>query len=892
MSGGVGKPRAEACPWLLRQRIAIPERIDGYLHRAGLVDRAMPTRRRLTVLRAAAGFGKTVLLAECCRRLRARGVAAAWLSLDEHDTAATLDVYVAFACMDAGLELLEDSSGEETVAPANRAAAVLLAIQALGRPFVLAVDELERLADRDAVAVLRFLLERGPSNLHLAFACRGIPASLDVARRVLEGSAAILESGDLRFSRPDVARYFGLALSPRALSEEMDRTGGWPLALRASRNGAGRGARTEQAEGLADGLIGNWIESRLFANLGPDDRDLVLDLGLFGWIDAPLLDETLPSSGAMRRVRAIGALEGLLERVGTGTVDGWRLHPMVREYCAAQRFREDPERFRALHRRIAGALATRGETVSGMRHAVRGGDPVLAGEILERAGGVRFWSRQGVAQFLEADRLLPESVVGASPRLRLVRCMALTLSGAASAARTMYARRPRPEDPADSDGAGFEYLVDDCAVRFGMGLYGGESVGADWMTRVLRDTDRLSRSAHLGPAERADFEYALAVGHFLAGDFGPALERLAVARLAGSPYIALYGEVMRGQVDFYRGRPGEAESHFRRAHRMARKRFALDPVAMTACEIARCELDLERGSASNAAAPPAGRADLTGRGVPFSFFATAGTLMVESSLRFGRVAEALAATGELVARVRLADFSAFERLAAAWRTSVLVESGRVAEAERTWVRHGLPADTPGCVDRASQSWRELEAVSEARVRLLVALGRHGEARSLIRAFLEVAAEPEFRKTRLRALALSVALERRAGETVAAERRLTQYLDLFAKTAYAWPLVRERETCADLLRTFAESSPACSRTRNARSLLAAMGRLDGGGPALSEREREVLRLLEGRRVKEVGDLLGLSVHGVRYHLRGLFRKLAVSSRAELVQRGRELGVVPD
>ena len=72
-------------PWLLRQKITVPDRVPGYVHRAELVSRALPTRRRLTVLNASGGFGKTTLLAECCRRLRQDGVATAWVSLDEQD---------------------------------------------------------------------------------------------------------------------------------------------------------------------------------------------------------------------------------------------------------------------------------------------------------------------------------------------------------------------------------------------------------------------------------------------------------------------------------------------------------------------------------------------------------------------------------------------------------------------------------------------------------------------------------------------------------------------------------------------------------------------------------------------------------------------------------------
>ena len=47
-SGGDGAGRP--APWMLRQKVTIPNRAAGYLHRPELVDRAMPTHRRVTVL--------------------------------------------------------------------------------------------------------------------------------------------------------------------------------------------------------------------------------------------------------------------------------------------------------------------------------------------------------------------------------------------------------------------------------------------------------------------------------------------------------------------------------------------------------------------------------------------------------------------------------------------------------------------------------------------------------------------------------------------------------------------------------------------------------------------------------------------------------------------------
>lgn len=61
-------------------------------------------------------------------------------------------------------------------------------------------------------------------------------------------------------------------------------------------------------------------------------------------------------------------------------------------------------------------------------------------------------------------------------------------------------------------------------------------------------------------------------------------------------------------------------------------------------------------------------------------------------------------------------------------------------------------------------------------------------------------------------------------------------------------------------------------------------VSGGGPALSEREREVLRgLVDGLAYKQVADRLGISIDTVRTHIRGLYKKLQVHSVAEAVGR---------
>ncbi|WP_298127269.1 response regulator transcription factor [Brevundimonas sp.] len=65
----------------------------------------------------------------------------------------------------------------------------------------------------------------------------------------------------------------------------------------------------------------------------------------------------------------------------------------------------------------------------------------------------------------------------------------------------------------------------------------------------------------------------------------------------------------------------------------------------------------------------------------------------------------------------------------------------------------------------------------------------------------------------------------------------------------------------------------------------------GDAALSAREQEVLRLFSrGLSYREAAGILDLSTHTVRDHVKAIYRKLSVHSRAEAVFEARQLGII--
>ena len=425
--------------------------------------------------------------------------------------------------------------------------------------------------------------------------------------------------------------------------------------------------------------------------------------------------------------------------------------------------------------------------------------------------------------------------------------------------------------------------------------YGGARFGSTAMRTHLADVARLASEPDLDSPTRGVMEYSLCIAGSMLARFPEALDRAARARrcYAGNRYMSMYVDPQEGQVAMAEGRVEDAGALYRRAERFATSSYVLGPEPAATCRVLRQELALECGvGAADAKLTRIPEALATG-GSPLQAYAAAGGALVEFRLRDEGIESALSATEDMLAYVRGARLPALVRHVSALRVSVLALMGRIADGEEAWASADLPKKAAGCLDLEGQTWREMESLCCARLRLETAAGRFEEARGLAKELRALAVARGLRRTLMRALALSIVLEVRAGEDGEASGHLREYLRLYAETPYAGPLVREREDCAPLLARLPEAGADDAEEVAARSLLAALQRADvPGWAALNEREMDVLRRLETQRDKEIAAELGLSTFGVRHHIRALFAKLGARKRGEAARRARELGLIAD
>ncbi|MGO8948122.1 MAG: AAA family ATPase [Ktedonobacterales bacterium] len=203
---------------VLRPRLS--ERLNAGLH------------RRLTLISAPAGFGKTTLLSDWlagCRR------PAAWLSLDagDNDLARFLTYLVAASqtlAPTVGAGVLGALQSRQPAPMEALLTTLLNDLTTLSEPFILVLDDYHMIEATAVDQALGYLIEHLPSQMHLVIATREDP-QLPLARFRAQDHLTELRAADLRFTPAEAGEFLsqvmGLSLSGDEIAALEGRTEGW-----------------------------------------------------------------------------------------------------------------------------------------------------------------------------------------------------------------------------------------------------------------------------------------------------------------------------------------------------------------------------------------------------------------------------------------------------------------------------------------------------------------------------------------------------------------------------------------------------------------------------------------------------------------------------------------
>jgi len=192
--------------------------------------------RKLTLISAPAGFGKTSLVTEWIAIAKQP---AAWLSLDEGDNDLTgfltyLITAVQKVAAHPGNEVLAVLQSPQIPPTESILTLWLNEVAEVPEPFTLVLDDYHVIDSNQIDQALLFLLEHLPPQMHLVLTTREDP-QLPLARFRAKDQMTELRAADLRFSPSEAALFLktkmGLNLSEADILALEGRTEGWIAGL-------------------------------------------------------------------------------------------------------------------------------------------------------------------------------------------------------------------------------------------------------------------------------------------------------------------------------------------------------------------------------------------------------------------------------------------------------------------------------------------------------------------------------------------------------------------------------------------------------------------------------------------------------------------------------------
>ncbi len=430
--------------------------------------------RKLTLISAPAGFGKTTLVSEWianCER------PAAWLSLDAGDN--DLNHFLAYlvaalqtVAANLGAGVLKVLESPPPVPTEPVLTALLNEITAVPDPFVLVLDDYH-VIDADPVdSALTFLLERLPPHVHLVIATREDP-NLPLARYRVRGQLTELRAADLRFTPAEAAAFLnqvmGLDLSAEDITTLETRTEGWiaglhlvALALQGTDSMQGHRDAASFIESFTGShrFVLDYLVEEVLQQQSQSVQAFLLRTSIPDRLCGPLCDAVLHESDASGQER----LE-YLERANLLVVplddrrQWYRYHHLFADVLQARVHKEQPELVPVLHLRASAWYEQNDLPADAIRHA-------LAAEDFERAAGLieLEWSVVRRSCFRSPTWLgwvkaLPQELVQARPVLSVGYALELLNSGELAAAEIQLRDAERwleptadtnepPQDPA------------------------------------------------------------------------------------------------------------------------------------------------------------------------------------------------------------------------------------------------------------------------------------------------------------------------------------------------------------------------------------------------------------------------------------------------------------
>jgi LuxR family transcriptional regulator, maltose regulon positive regulatory protein len=887
----------------------IAPRCPGLMERPRLVSLSSQlSGKRLAVIKAPAGFGKTSLAVTWFQRLHGNGNAAAWLTIDpDDDEPATFLFYVSHALQRAcegmsaaAIELIRESF---LISPRAIISTLMNQLADVENEIYLFLEDYHWIANPKIHETIAFFLKRAPSHCHVVLTTRTEP-SLPLASLRAQNQLLEIDASALRFDLQETQNFVEIekrgALAPSDVRLLHQKTQGWPAGLRIVASmpvqmGQDFGKYVRNLSGTQSS-VGAYLEEVL-DEFPHELLQFMLRTAILDRLSAPLCEAVTGTSSSRELLESIAKRQLLLASLDHE--DQWyRYHPLLAEYLIQRLKSELGNEIPGLHQRASLWYASQELWTDAVQHAIAAGDAVRALDWIRNCA-MPLIKRGDLFTLLGWQRLFPNALMRDQLEVRLAIAWGMAL-----AVRYEESLELVSEIERDAENKG---SADDVVIR-------RECAAIRSVAIALKDDSEAALSiAEAVLGQSVDPWTANVTSNVVRFGY---LKRGDLKKFHATPWIpysveedrrnvfaAVYYRCIQGMTEAQQLGSGAAERHYLDALHLAERHVGPNSVAAALPASLFARIRYDQGRLDEAEAMLIDRMALISAGTMLDCVLSAYFVLARIAvhrMNFER-ANTLLEWAENQGNAR--GWGRLSAAAVLERTRLSLSEGRIDKAS-------------GCLERLERLARDYPAPTNCAwsdIQRYAALGRAYVASAEERFDDAIAIldrlRRELKSVQNLRLALSVetqlaSVRFRAKQPADALRSFGNIVTLSAQAGIYQPILDRGTEIGPLLMAFQETKRAVNfheLTPYLTNLIAAWrSRYESEpGPTpssavaelLSARETTILKLIaDGLSNKEIARDLTITPETVKTHVKRIFAKLHVERRAQAVSRAQSLGLV--
>lgn len=871
---------------LLATKFHIPPFRADWVSRTRLLDQltcGLNENRKLTLVSAPAGYGKTTLITEWLHGISSGTFRIIWLSLDDADNDPERFIRYLLAAFQQVDPTINDKIQPWLNLPQLPPMAALLdelinCLTEFEIPILFTLDDYHVITNPQIHNALEYYLDHQPASVHIVITTREDPP-LPLARLRARRQMTEIRARDLRFMLDEARQFLSHTLN-RSLDEETlqalnERTEGWAVGL--------------QLAGLA---LQNLTDPHNFVETFRGNHRYVLDYlaGEVIRLQGEEIRTFLTQTSILDRFNADAcyALTGRkdsqavivqLEQVNLFIVPldderiWYRYHQLFSDYLRTLLTKAE---LTGLHKKASTWYEANNLMVEAVQHALASKDPDLTVDVVERAlTDDMTWSGGNITLLLSWLDALPPQSLQSRPLLNLNASRILYLSGNFDLAEIHLAQTESTLRSLPVTAENEQMLALVSLYRGSIASVRGDSAKAIELTNIAQAS--LPRENHLAHARGF---FTLGLAYEIAGQTSLAVENYmrssAEARSAGVLFLSIHALCALAQVQIKQGRFHLAEQNCLTAIQLA-EGVRLAPLGLAWSILGG--IDLERNDLTSAEKLLMDGISLSRQGGLTDDIISGLALLARLRVYQGDQTSALAIMQEVKTIMHAYGIQRLDILAASYlaRLQLYMRQKHMAVQWMTEYRSVRQTPPP-----------EFEELTLARI--LLATGELDTVPSILQPILEKAGAAGRTHTYIETILLMALFYQAKQEMDFALYWLDKCLRLAAPEGNARIFLDEGEPLFALLPKARLSAPEFVDSLLGMRLSESRSPLEQLPDPLSKQETCILKLIvAGKSNAEIADDLVISIGTAKWHVHNVLQKLEVSNRPQAIVRARELGI---